>query len=170
MSVTMLSPEIIVQAAREAVDDPTYDQTNWIGTPECKTSCCVLGRARLLAGVDPVDMDPREGEIPGGCMGLLGRLLRCPSSGVARLLAQSTIGLNGEIAAPGADLHGARLTGADLAGADLREADLRWADLRGANLCGADLREADLRGADLCGADLRGADLAGAIALHGEAP
>jgi len=160
MTTPLISADIIIGAARAAIADPTYDQRVWAPPAECATACCVLGRARALAGVEQINGAPQPGEIPGGPDGPLGRLLRCQSPGVARLLGQcdaDAMSDGGRIVADGASLRGATLRGAKLDGASLVDASLRRASLVGATLRGALLDFADLDGADLRGADIRGA-------------
>jgi hypothetical protein len=54
-----LTVEDILAGARYSVEHPkTYDQKIW-----CGTSCCVLGRARELAGSDAIEQGLQEGEI-----------------------------------------------------------------------------------------------------------
>jgi hypothetical protein len=119
----------------------TYDQSAW-----CGTSCCVMGLARIVAGVPGVPNGPRAGEIDDTPRAqTLARLMGCGASGI--LLVMRGVKADGSI---------------DLSGADLRGAYLRGADLRDASLSGADLRDADLRGADLRYASLSDADLRGA--------
>jgi uncharacterized protein YjbI with pentapeptide repeats len=134
----------------------TYDQSEW-----CGTSCCVMGFARIVAGVPEIPEGPRAGEIENTPRAqTLARLMGCGASGI--LLVMRGVKADGSIDLSGADLSNADLRDADLSDASLRGADLRYADLRGVNLRGADLRGAHLSGADLSGAHLRGADLSGA--------
>ena len=144
-----------------------YDQSSW-----CGTACCVLGFARLAAGVKEVNMGPRSGEIENTPRAeTISRLMSCSSKDILRVM--STVQPDGTINLHGADLTCANLTSANLRGAvltdaNLRGADLIGADLTGANLIGADLTDANLTGANLTsanliGADLTGADLTGAV-------
>jgi hypothetical protein len=138
-----------------------YDQSSW-----CGTACCVLGFARLAAGVKEVNMGPRSGEIENTPRAeTISRLMNCSSKDILRVM--STVQPDGTINLRGADLTGAVLRGAVLRGAVLTDANLTDANLRGAVLTDANLRGADLTGAVLRGAVLRGAVLTDAVLPDG---
>jgi len=153
---TTTTPQITEQHLREAIvaaetghlNGHEYDQSTW-----CGTACCVLGFARIIAGLDKADEGPRPGEIEDTpWTKTIVRLLGCGSPDILR--AMQAVDTDGCI-----DLSNANLRDVDLSGADLRGANLRNVNLRNVNLRGANLRGANLRGANLYDANLRGTDL-----------
>ena len=103
--------EAITIARQGGRDGRGYDQARW-----CGTSCCVLGWARSVAGVDQVDSGPQGGEIEDTPEGrTLARLMNCSSPDI--LTVMDAVQRDGTI---------------DLSEANLSEADLRWTNLRGA--------------------------------------
>lgn len=134
-------------------DGKGYDQANW-----CGTSCCVLGWARIVAGLLDLNEGPREEEIVDTPRAkTLGRLMESGRRDI--LLVMEHVRDDGVIDLRGADLRMRNLRYADLSDADMRGANLTGADLRGAILRGTDLGGADLRNADLHNADLSGAKM-----------
>lgn len=122
-----------------------YNQSKW-----CGSARCVLGHARIIAGVAEIDDGPQSGEIEDSPAGrVLARLMGCVRPDILR--AMRAVGDDGIIGLAHADLRGINLRGADLSHADLSHADLSEADLSHADLTGADLTNADITGADLRG-------------------
>jgi hypothetical protein len=130
-----------------------YNQGEW-----CGTSCCLLGWARIVAGLPELNQGPRPGEIEDTPRARkIASLMMSSGSDIIKVV--KLVGKDGKIRARNADLSVANLGGANLSGADLRGAILRWVILRDAYLIDADLSRADLHRADLSRADLGGAIL-----------
>ena len=131
----VITEEILDQAIAAAkaghVNGLTYDQSSW-----CGTTCCVLGFARYLAGLEERNEGPRDEEFAESPrIGTIRNLMGCGSPAILSIMERVTP--EGKIVLTRADLMRADLTRADLTRADLRDADLTRAVLRGADLRGA---------------------------------
>lgn len=108
-----------------------YDQASW-----CGTARCVLGHARIIAGVPEMDAGPMPGEIEDTPEGrTLARLMPCFSPDVLRVMR--AVRSDGLIDLTEAAVRAAALRVASMCGADMIGPHLRWADLIGAYLAEA---------------------------------
>ena len=98
--------EAIKVAKAGGTTEHRYDQRRW-----CGTACCVLGHARIIAGLPERDEGPTPNEIEDTPRAQrIAQLMLCPSPTILRVM--EAVQADGRIV---------------LAGADLRDADLRGA-------------------------------------------